>query len=227
MNFGGNPGSSQALSLEVRPYDSHDRAAVRQIAYQTAFLGDSIAPLMPDPELFADLWTAVYTDLHPDLALVATLNQKTVGYIFGVTDSRSLPADYFRHVLPLVLTRLVRGEYPNWRPALAYLFRAALEPSTHAPYRLYPAHLHINLLEVARGHGAGRALLEGFLAQCQAKGALGVQLSTTDHNTAAVRLYERNGFTVYNSSLMRLYSASVSGPMRRLVMVRVLERQKA
>ncbi len=218
-----HPGSTEPLTLEVRAYNPRDRAALRQIAYQTAFLGDSIAPLMPDPELFADLWTAVYTDRHPDMALVAALNGATVGYIIGVVDSRAMPLDYLRHVLPLVLTRLFRGEYPNWRNALAYLVKAALEPSVHAPYRRYAAHLHINLLEDARGHGAGRALLEQFLVLCKTRGAAGVQLSTTDRNTAAVRLYERNGFEVWSSSLMRLYSDSVTGPLRRLVMVRVLE----
>ena len=207
-------------SVEVRPYRLEDRAAIRNICYATGLLGNPITALVPDQELFADLWTAAYTDGFPELALVATLEGETIGYIFGIADARALSAVYLRRVLPLVLGRLLRGQYRSWRTSLPHLFRLALEPAMHAPVAQFPAHLHINLLESARGHGLGRRLLEHFLTQLEARGVPGVQLSTTDRNEAAVHLYERLGFRVWASSETKLYAASIEGVVRRLVMVR-------
>jgi ribosomal protein S18 acetylase RimI-like enzyme len=207
-------------SVEVRPYRFEDRAAVRNICYATGLLGHPITTLVPDQELFADLWTVAYTDGFPDLALVATLEAETIGYILGVADARALPSVFVRRVLPLVLSRLFRGEYRSWRGSFPYLFRLALEPPMHAPVAQFPAHLHINLLECTRGRGVGRRLLEGFLTHLEAQGVPGVQLSTTDRNEAAVHLYERFGFRVWASRETKLYAGSVEGIVRRLLMVR-------
>jgi ribosomal protein S18 acetylase RimI-like enzyme len=212
--------SNLLSSVEVRPYRLQDRAAVRNICYATGLLGHPITALVPDRELFADLWTAAYTDGFPDLALVATLEAETIGYILGVADARALPSVFVRRVLPLVLGRLFRGEYRSWRSSLPYLFRLALEPAMHAPVAQFPAHLHINLLESSRGRGVGHRLLEGFLTQLDAHGVPGVQLSTTDRNEAAVHLYERFGFRVLASRETKLYAGSVEGVVRRLSMVR-------
>ena len=206
--------------VEVRPYRFEDRAAVRYICYATGLLGNPITALVPDRELFADLWTAAYTDGFPELALVATLEGEPIGYIFGVADARALSAVYLRRVLPLVLRRLFRGEYRKWPTSLPHLFRLALEPAMHAPIAQFPAHLHINLLESSRGRGLGRNLLERFLTQLEARGVPGVQLSTTNRNEAAFHLYERFGFRVWASSETKLYEASIEGVVRRLVMVR-------
>jgi GNAT superfamily N-acetyltransferase len=45
-----------------------------------------------------------------------------------------------------------------------------------------------------RGRGAGRAIVEGILADARAAGALTMRLSVTDGNLPAERLYERCGF---------------------------------
>jgi ribosomal protein S18 acetylase RimI-like enzyme len=219
------PESKEQTSIrsEVRPYRPEDRAAVRHIAYLTGLFGDPITAFVPDEELFADLWTTVYTDVFSELALVATLEAQTVGYIIGVANGRALTMAYLRHVLPLVASRSIRGEYRNWRKSLPYIVRLALEPAAHAPLEDFPAHLHINLLEQARGHGLGRALLEQFLLQLEALGVPGVQLSTTDRNVAAVHLYERFGFRVWSSNRIKAYEPMFAGGVNRLVMVRSLK----
>ena len=208
------------MRSEVRPYRPEDRAAVRHIAHLTGLFGDPITAFVPDEELFADLWTAVYTDVFSQLAFVATLEDDPVGYIIGVTDGRALTMAYLRHLLPLIVHRSLRGEYRQWRESLPYIVRLALEPASHAPTVDFPAHLHINLLERARGHGLGRALLERFLAHLETLGVPGVQLSTTNRNVVAVRLYERCGFRVWSSNRIKAYERIVSGDVNRLVMVR-------
>jgi ribosomal protein S18 acetylase RimI-like enzyme len=218
--------SNPSGSVEVRSFRLEDRTAVRNICYATGLLGNPIDALVPDRELLADLWTAAYTDGFPELILVATLEGETIGYILGVGDARDLPMVYLRRVLPLVLGRAWRGEYRSWRSSLPHLIRLALEPAMHAPLARFPAHLHINLLESARGRGLGHGLLERFLQRLEARGVPGVQLSTTDRNVAALRLYERAGFQVFSSSETKLYAGSIDGIVNRLVMVRPFGSEK-
>ena len=48
----------------------------------------------------------------------------------------------------------------------------------------------------ARGHGVGEALIDAVAAWAKDQGATSVHLWVTDTNKAAIRLYERCGFTV-------------------------------
>jgi len=59
---------------------------------------------------------------------------------------------------------------------------------------LFPAHLHINLLDEVRGQGLGRQLLETLLRALAADGARGVHLGVARSNTAARHFYAALGF---------------------------------
>jgi ribosomal protein S18 acetylase RimI-like enzyme len=58
----------------------------------------------------------------------------------------------------------------------------------------YPAHLHINLLPRAQGHGAGRRLIHRLLASLAEAGAGGVHWGVDPANTAAMGFYRKLGF---------------------------------
>jgi GNAT superfamily N-acetyltransferase len=59
--------------------------------------------------------------------------------------------------------------------------------------------------EAARGHGVGRALIEGVYARARAAGASRVYWQTHETNATAMRLYdgvaERSGFVVYRKPI--------------------------
>jgi len=59
--------------------------------------------------------------------------------------------------------------------------------------------------EAARGHGVGRALIEGVYARARAAGASRVYWQTHETNKTAMQLYdriaERSGFVVYRKPL--------------------------
>ena len=64
----------------------------------------------------------------------------------------------------------------------------------HPDLGAYPAHLHIDLLPVAQGHGLGRKLIETFLNQLRTLGVPAVHLGVSALNPRAIGFYERIGF---------------------------------
>ena len=61
----------------------------------------------------------------------------------------------------------------------------------------WPSHLHINLLRAARGHGAGRALMEAWLERLRKLGSPGCHLGTLAENTLAIRFFHSTGFELF------------------------------
>ena len=58
----------------------------------------------------------------------------------------------------------------------------------------YPAHLHIDLQERARGRGFGRLLIERLLDDLRARGVPGVHLGVDERNANGIAFYEHLGF---------------------------------
>jgi GNAT superfamily N-acetyltransferase len=71
----------------IRAYRPTDREAIRRIAFETGYMGDSIAWLWPDRESFADLITRYYTDQEPESIFVAEGDGNVLGYLTGCVDS--------------------------------------------------------------------------------------------------------------------------------------------
>ena len=60
----------------------------------------------------------------------------------------------------------------------------------------YPAHLHINVLNVCQGQGTGTKLMDALKDELRSKGVKGLMLSCAADNDGAIRFYKRNGFKV-------------------------------
>lgn len=58
----------------------------------------------------------------------------------------------------------------------------------------WPAHLHIDLLPVARGSGLGAALMERWLDQLKESNSPGCHLLTLLENRRALSFFEKMGF---------------------------------
>jgi ribosomal protein S18 acetylase RimI-like enzyme len=183
----------------VRPYRDADRAAILEIAADTAFFGDRVEVFMEDRRLAQDFFVAYYLDYEPQYAWVAEVDGMVVGYLTastggsGVAHAKALTA--LRATLRLVTLRYRIG--PLTRRYSMRAAKAALRGEyPHADLKHYPAELHINLSEAARGLGLGKLLLNACLDQMTALQAPGIHLNTTSENQAALRLYEKAGFKV-------------------------------
>ena len=58
----------------------------------------------------------------------------------------------------------------------------------------YPAHLHIDLLERARGQGLGRVLTDRLFADLRREGIRGIHLGVDPDNANGIGFYEHLGF---------------------------------
>ena len=88
------------------------------------------------------------------------------------------------------------------RPGVAsFLWRSILDtlrdrsvPDEYLEGSSWPAHLHINLLPVARGRGAGAALMSAWIGRLRERGCSGVHLGTFFENHNAIAFFGSRGF---------------------------------
>jgi ribosomal protein S18 acetylase RimI-like enzyme len=190
---------SDLPAVHVRPYRACDRPAVRRICVATGYLGDPVQWQWRDDASFADLFCGWYTDHAADSAWVAVRAGRVVGYLLGCADSTVVP-DPVRAIVPQVLRRglLVRPGTAGvlWRglaDGVALVVGGHGLPEPVLDER-WPAHLHIDLLPVARGGGVGAQLVTIWLDRLRAEGVAGCHLETMAENTAAIGFFERQGF---------------------------------
>ena len=211
--------------LTIRSYRAADRARVREIAFETGYMGESAAWYWRDAISFADVWSGYYTDHEPESTFVAVEGDHVAGYLLGCLDTARAPsprAAITRQLLrrQLLLRPGTAGFF--WR-SLADSLRDGSVPSGELSDSRWPSHLHINLLRAARGHGAGSALVAAWLERLRQHGSPGCHLGTLAENHAAIRFFRSVGFELLGAPLlvpgMRLRSG---GRMHEQLMVRSL-----
>ena len=186
----------------IRPYRDEDRRAVRDICFETGYLGAPVVHLWRDQESFADMFSGYYTDREPESAFVAEVDGRVVGYLLGCRDSRRVPSEL------RVLGHHVVRRGIALRPGTAgFLWRAAADVAGDAvrhqlasPPRFderWPAHLHIDLLPHGRGRGLGAALVRTWLDLLRSEGVAGCHLGTFAENLPAIAFFESEGFERY------------------------------
>lgn len=187
--------------VTVRPFQARDRDAVRRISYETADGGKPGDSISPDRDFIADLLTAYYTDFEPESAFVAVAGGEVAGYLTGCLDTRREIKVLFARVIPRAFARgflagaLFRAD--TWRLVWSALKAAlACGASRGVDLALFPAHLHVNILEGFRGMKIGPRLMEAFERAAKAAGAPGIHLSVREDNAAARRFFEKSGYTL-------------------------------
>ncbi len=201
--------------FQIRRYHPRDREAVWRLAADTAFFGEPVEAFLDDRRLYGAAFAAYYTDYEPERLWVAKVGGNVVGYVMGCGDSQRRMHIFRARILPVVLSRVLRGHYRVGKKTLHHalcIMQDYLERSVPAvSLEQYPGHLHISVAASARGRGIGRALLEASLAQFWATGVSGVHLLTTDHNQAACHLYETLGFRLLDARPTRRWRGLAAG----------------
>ncbi len=163
----------------IRLYRREDKNRVRNIAVDTAFLGNSGEIFLPDREVLGDMSAAYYLDYEPESVFVAECAGKVIGYIMGCVDTATSHRITDKNIMPGVIWKgLCRGLL--FRLEILHLAYFSLRSLVRKEFRRpdfnqdYPAHFHINIAEGFRGKGIGRKLLDAFCAYLKEKNIKGV-----------------------------------------------------
>jgi ribosomal protein S18 acetylase RimI-like enzyme len=183
----------------IRPYrGAADREALYEICVLTGDAGRDATALYARPRILPDIFTGPYLELEPELAFVlADASDRPIGYVLGTADTPRFVARFRHEWLPIVA-----GDSPSpTAPAEGESRDAQRVRELHDPEWMlapelagYPAHLHIDLLPEAQGQGAGRALIDTFLAALRKAGVEHVHLGMSAANVGARAFYDRLGF---------------------------------
>ncbi|MFO0696091.1 MAG: hypothetical protein U0230_21185 [Polyangiales bacterium] len=181
----------------IRPYRPEDRPRVREICYQTGYMGESAECFYGDRASFADMFSSYYTDHEPESCLVATRSTdgEVVGYLAGCVDSRKAldpTAIGLRHVLTRGL--LFRpGTARFYLRLVADVMRDRGCRRTKVDLARYPAHFHIDLLPEARG-GSGVRMVKRFHERLRQMGVPGAHAEMIAENRLAFAVAQRLGY---------------------------------
>lgn len=185
-------------TILIRPARPGDQAGAYYVCLKTGNFGQDGEPFYrDDPDALGRIFVGPYLSYEPEFALIAEDAEGICGYALGARDSRAFYQRY-EH---------------EWRPALCAQFPAPTGDPTHwtrvqqvyhwyhhpdyfcpEPYASYPSHLHIDLLERARGGGLGRKMLEQVMDKLRQQGSPGAHLGVSLLNIPAQGFYQRLGF---------------------------------
>ena len=216
---------SNPRPIEIRRYTPADRARVRELCCATGFLGNPIAPVFEDLELFADYLTAYYTDWEPESAFVVLVNGEICGYLLGARRWFLQGCHGVLQTLGLLLRGIAR--YPQYNPAskkfVRWILSRARREVPEAPRRM--AHFHVNLLPEARQVATTRALVEGFLDHLRQHGEPAVygQMVVFEDRRGA-KLFERYGFRVLYKAEITKYREVYPAPVYLCTVTKDLRR---
>jgi GNAT superfamily N-acetyltransferase len=182
--------------LEIRAYRPEDRAAVRHVCVETAYIGNPIAPHFAATESMATILTGYYTDREPESAWVVTNDDRVVGYLLGCVDSRKAPAPEltgFKEIVKNWLWLRPSSARVCWIMLWDMIVDAGVA-RTKVDYARYPAHAHIDLLPEARKGAIALKLFRLWLDHARARGATGMWGVSVLDNEAATVFHRAMGF---------------------------------
>jgi len=165
-----------------------------RVCLLTGDSGADASGLYQDPDLLGHFYAAPYAVYEPDLTSVLTDAEGVGGYVVGCRDSLEFAAWMQAEWLPPL-----RQNYPlptaddtTKDAAMIRLIHKCYLPSSWASQ--YPAHLHIDLLPKARGHGLGRQPMGVLLDRLRTRGVTSVHLGEGRPKADAVAFYQQVGF---------------------------------
>lgn len=202
--------------FSLRKATKADHAALQLVCLKTGDSGADATTREDDPGLLGLIYAVPYQVFAPDFAFVIEHDEAVCGYVLGALDSGAFYRQLAQEWFP-VLRGLVGDPGPDearWQgsdwaryaihhPELVY-------PPALAPF---PAHGHIDLLEVARGRGIGRRALEHLMARLQGAGAPGMHLQVSPRNAKALAFYEKLGFKPIADASLPAHTVFMARPL--------------
>jgi ribosomal protein S18 acetylase RimI-like enzyme len=182
----------------IRPASEADRSGPYYVCLKTGDHGKDGEPFYrEDPDALGRIFVGPYLKFEPNLSLVVEDEQGICGYALGAFDSRAFYSRYETEWRPELCARFPepQGDPSRWtRVQQVHSWYHHPDYYCPEPYDVYPSHLHIDLLERARGKGYGRQMLEQVMNKLRSLGSPGAHLGVSVLNEPAFGFYQRLGF---------------------------------
>ena len=179
----------------VRP---EDQAGAYYVCLKTGDHGKDGEPFFrEDPGALGRIFVGPYLAFEPELSFVLEDKEGICGYALAAFDSRAFYARYETEWRPKLCTQFPepKGDRSRWtRTQDVYSSYHHPDYFCPEPYDAFPSHLHIDLLERARGRGYGRGMLERAMDKLRELGSPGAHLCLSALNVPAFGFYHRLGF---------------------------------
>ena len=184
--------------LRIVPAGPHDLPGAYRTCLLTGDSGRDASALHQDPDLLGHVYVGPYLAQRSGTQLVPVDEQGSAGYLLSTDDTLAFEAWAEQEWWPPLRARYpIRGDGSRDDELIALIHEPERAPSPLA--REFPAHLHIDLQERARGSGLGRALVERLLDDLRGRHVSGVHLDVADDNSNAIGFYEHLGFSAVDS----------------------------
>lgn len=175
-----------------------DQAGAYHVCMKTGNFGQDGEPFYrEDPDALGRIFVGPYLAFEPELSLILEDELGVCGYALGAFDSRNFYHRYETEWRPKLCAKFPEptGDPTTWsRVQNVHRWYHHPDYFTPEPYELYPAHLHIDLLERAQGRGFGRRMLEQVMDKLRDRGSPGAHLGVSMVNTPAFGFYAKLGF---------------------------------
>ena len=196
-------------NVTIRNYEKKDKDSVKNIAWQTSFLGKPGIDFFDNKDIFADALTGYYTSHEPDSCFVAEKDGKVIGYVMGTKDISDFRFAMAVNIIPLLLVRaVIDGSFFRKKTRVFILssFASIFKGEFKSPgaCKGYPATVHINVEEGFRTKGLGSNMLDTFMNYMASEKVEGVHARTTSKE--AKEFFENRGFTLLDQKKISFFA---------------------
>lgn len=190
------------FSVIIREFNKRDRQEVRNIAYDTAFIGKPAPAFFEGKEIVCDALVLYFTDYEPQSCFVAETNGRVAGYLVGAKNK----ADSEKIIMNKIAPRLLRDALLTGvllrKKNIIFIFNllsAIIKGEFKMPdfTQRYPAAFHINIDRGYRGLNIGSRLVATYLDYLTKEKIAGVHLATL--SSGAGEFFSRQGFELLHS----------------------------
>lgn len=182
----------------IRSARPGDEVGAYYVCLKTGDHGRDGEPLYrDDPDALGRIFVGPYLAFEPELSLMLEDEQGICGYALGALDSHAFYARYEAEWRPTLCSRFFepQGDPGGWtRTQEVYYWYHHPDYFCPDPYVSFPSHVHIDLLERARGRGLGRRMMEELMDRLRERGSPGAHLGVSALNTLAMGFYQKLGF---------------------------------
>ena len=183
----------------IRRFEEQDRQAVRESAWDTAFIGEPADAFFQGKDILSDFLTGYFTDYEPGACFVAESEGKVVGYLIASENAAAMAETFAKKILAGLMARFIFSgavfRPKNLRMIMAFflsLFKGEFKMAEIG--NEYPAALHINIIKEFRGSGTGSRLIKALEEYLRSRHTVGMHLATMSASSG--EFFRQQGFTL-------------------------------